>query len=143
MTLLGGNPRVEVLTTQRLTTESADGLCVFSGPAVASLNQSVKDILRVDLGDVLRVCRDASTGQEVGCNVPHEAELIYRGPEDVDCRIVFQEYSGRGIDRFSTRLELQKSSASEVQCWAKVRVSNQLTSSLRNIGDKALPLGDP
>lgn len=136
---MGGASQLDVLRDV-LMVEPIENLCLVTG-IEPQTKQSLSAILSDAAGDAYRKCWLKETNTEVGCDVPHYAEQIYAGGDDsVDCEQRFTDYVGKDIEAFARQLEIESRPGPETACWAKVRVSNQLIASLRNLRDRPLPL---
>ncbi len=139
---MGGTTQLEVLRDV-LSVEPREDLCLIRG-IDSSTKQSLAHILRIPAGDTYRRCWAIETDTEVGCDVPHFAEQIYAGgSEGVDCEQRFADYVDKDFGAFANYLEIEARPGSTSACWVKMRVSNQLTASIRNLKDRPLPLQDP
>lgn len=138
---MGGSTQLEVMRDV-LTTEPQGNICLISG-IDSSTKQSLAQILSLPAGDTYRRCWTLETDTEVGCHVPHFAEQIYAGgSESVDCEQRFGHYVGKDFRAFAKHLEIEARPGATSACWVKMRVSNQLTASIRNLKDRPLPLRD-
>lgn len=88
-------------------------------------------------------CVPTATATEVGCATRHSAELIYRNAQDVDCAAAFETYAGNPFANRSGDLKLTKQAGATVECWVGPRAAGPLTASIRNLGQRSLPVGEP
>lgn len=137
---LGGTPGVDQLSGGISIEPTKNSSCRVTGDVVEALARSLQDVLDDPLGDKLRACALVASGEFVGCDTPHTAELIYLGKKDVDCRQPFRAYADIAFQGHDTALKLQKVADESVACWVQTRSANTLTSSLRHLGTRDLPL---
>ncbi len=125
-----------------LTIKMQGDRCLVEGIS-ASTTQSLKGILATSSGDPFRTCWDKTTNSIVGCDVAHDAELIYRGGAEItDCKEQYLAYVGHSYDQKGTKLQLKTDSDTGTlnTCWAELRSQNRLDKSIRNLKDNALPI---
>lgn len=123
----------------------AQGTCQVSGIEL-STERSLGSILTAEgAADTYRRC--VEQGRLVGCDGPHQGEYFYRSKQDVDCRVWFEErYALTELTQeMRGQIEVRPQdgdSENNVLCIAIVKRSDEaLTSSLRRVGPKPLPLG--
>lgn len=135
---MGGRGDTDIVQ-QSLKVSEVDGRCRVSLPRPAT--HSVAGILKLPEGDRYRACWDDATDSMIGCDEPHYAEMFYEGgPDQVDCEQEYARYVGVPISAHDRTLDIEKRSGNSTTCWAKVRLDADLTQSLRNLGDMALPV---
>lgn len=148
ITYLGGQPGVDLLNADlEVAAANSDGtLC-----AITSKNDlphtSIEGIWapgrgsEYPAGGQFRRCLD-SRGNPTPCNDEHFSEIIYEGPDDVDCEAKYSEFTGRSLkEDYSTIKVLSSSSGEQKICTAALRSnSDALTASLRWLHSKALPV---
>lgn len=148
ITYLGGQPGVDLLNADlEVAAANSDGtLC-----AITSKNDlphtSIEGIWapgrgsEYPAGGQFRRCLD-SRGNPTPCDKEHFSEIIYEGPDDVDCEVKYSEFTGRSLkEDYSTIKVLSSSSGEQKICTAALRSnSDALTASLRWLHSKALPV---
>lgn len=138
---MGGRADVDVLR-EGLTIKQQGDRCLVDGIS-ASTTQSLEGVLATPSGDSYRICWNRATNRNVGCDVAHDAELIYQGSAEItDCKEQYLAYVGRSYDRDGTKLLLRTAfnTGTRNSCWAEVRSENRLDKSIRNLKDNALPI---
>lgn len=143
---LGGNPDVDVLRPDLDIERRSEREC--SVPVPNGMNWSAQGMLATDGGTLWRWCRNSVTNQDVPCSEAHDAEVISLYPqpreEELECRTDAEAYMDRKWSGVSTDLVLSSMGheAGEI-CVVQPRGNNSLDDSIRRIGTRALPLGDP
>lgn len=144
--LMGGDPRLDVtwvaVGAQPVGTSEA---CVAS--ASEEWSGPLGDAFRGSAADALRLCEDTrSAARTVGCNVAHTVEAVgpTQGERSVaDCAAEVADYTGVPADLLDARLKVLLRTSVDggtAACAIGVSGGDVLTSSLRSIGSKAIPI---
>ncbi|RRD27285.1 hypothetical protein [Actinomyces bowdenii] len=148
ITYLGGQPGVDLLNADlEISAANSDStLCAVtsrSGLPKASIEGlwNPGSGSEYSAGGQFRKCLD-NRGNSTSCDEEHSSEIIYEGPDDVDCEAKYSEFTGRSLkDDYSTIKVLSSSSGEQRTCTATLRSnSDALTASLRWLHNKALPV---
>jgi len=147
---LGGHPGVDVLNGQLMIAEAGPdtSLCAVMSADGEQLEGTLEGVWATDSdgdgyqdGGEYRPCLN-SQGLASSCSEPHQTEIFYAGDSAVDCRVQYEEFSGRGFasDSGSVRVVSGKRDGAPA-CWLEVLAqSDQLTASVRGLEDTALPI---
>lgn len=147
---LGGQPGVDVLNGQLAIAEAGPdtSLCAVMRADGEQLEGALEDVWAADLdgdgyqdGGQFRPCLN-SQGLASSCSEPHQTEIFYTGESAVDCRVRYEEFSGRGFASDSGSIRVVSGKRDDAPaCWLEVLAhSDQLTASVRRLGDTALPI---
>ncbi len=143
ITFMGGRNDMDILREGLSIAEDGE-TCLVNG-IDSKTRQSLEGILASPAGDLYRLCWDAATNNIVGCDVPHNAELIFQDSvESLDCKEQYIRYVGRPFDsgQDPSKIKLRSEAGTTSTCWVQTTPPNRLTGSIRDLQDKALPFSD-
>lgn len=141
----GGNPDLDVLH-EDVQIGKVEGAC-SAQLAGTDLQQSFKDILRHDNGVRFRECVDGLADEVVPCSEEHTGEVVFRedpaDPAELRCDERAAEYMGTSRQRHYRELKTVNTEEPPRRCVVEASGVNSLTSSLRDLGSKAVPIAPP
>ncbi len=147
---LGGQPGVDVLNGALSVAKAGTdtSLCSVTRADGERLEGTLEGLWVADLDDdgywdggQYRPCVNTQ-GIATSCSEPHHTEIFYVGAQSVDCRAQYENFAGRGFAADSGAIAVVSGTwDDQPACWVKVLTQNdQLTASVRRLGDTVLPL---
>ncbi|WP_207344716.1 hypothetical protein [Arthrobacter sp. E3] len=145
ITYLGGNPTVEILRSDLATPEVPDGYCIVVFPAPLTFDTSVQGKLAGPDSAVLRQCVNEVTSANVSCREKHTGEVVTvvgkNETGSVDCSAKAATYMTINPSDLSYQIKVNKVYIDGgFRCVIAVKGSNQLTDTVRMLGNSALPI---
>ena len=143
---LGGNPAIDVLRPDLVTEKRENRECSVHVPG--GIRWSAQNVLPAASGTVWRWCHNSLTDRDVPCSEAHDGEVVSSSPrprdDELDCRADAETYMDRGWSGVNAELmhEVVEHEAADL-CLVRPRGNNSLNGSIRRIGTRTLPLGDP
>ncbi|MGP7812319.1 hypothetical protein [Glutamicibacter soli] len=142
---LGGVPGVDVLRQGLDITEVSGKGCVLTLPPEIQLNTTAAMFLASKNSEFMRLCSDAKTNSDVGCNEIHTAEVVKtfapESTETANCVEAAERYLGISSANFTTQLTVEQQESNDSRrCVVAAKGDNILTATLRDISNSSLPL---
>ena len=145
ITYLGGNSSIDIIRNDLIIHEEADGYCFVMFPPPLFLETSIQGALASSESARLRQCIDEVNGVEVNCQDKHTAEVVAIVDASeiqlIDCQDKATAYINRNPDALRTQLTVKKENTDiGFRCIIAAKTSNQLTGTLRLLGNSSVPI---
>ncbi|WPR65145.1 hypothetical protein SLW73_02060 [Glutamicibacter protophormiae] len=142
---LGGVPGVDVLRQGLEITEVSGKGCMLTLPPEIQLTTTSAMFLASKNSEFMRLCYDAKTNSDVGCDEIHTAEVVKTyAPESTEmanCLEAAERYLGISRTYFTAQLTVEPQDSNDSRrCMVAAKGDNILTATLRDISNSSLPI---